>query len=323
MKRLYLAALIALICFGRPCGASGVEVPLRIAYQPSPLYAPLFIAKTNGWVEEEIQKANLPPRTVQWVSFTAGPAINESFAAGQQDIGFLGDTPALIGKSVGIDTKIVGLSVKGPKGQAIIVKASSPYRTLHDLKGKKVAVMKGSFAQHLLALALEKEGMAFSDIEAINMPPADIPPAIVTGTVEAGVTWEPYLTRYESEGAVRVLADGTGLKEGVQPIVASEEAIEGKRAYVEAFLRAYARGADYVRAHPASAARQTAKDFNLPSDLLEKIFAKQTFAPDLTVEAEAEFKKTESYMRKIGLLKKGVDVGLWIDRSFFVAREGR
>ena len=318
MNPLRLIAIITLAILSFS-GAARASDEIRIAYQPSPLYAPLFVAKANKWVEEELQKSNFPDIKVNWSVFAAGPAINESMAAGQQDIGFMGDTPALIGKSVGIDTKIVGLSVSGPKGQAVIVAANAPFTSLQDLKGKKVAVTKGSFAQHLLALALEKVGMTMDDIELINMPPADIPVAIISGTIDAGVTWEPYITRYENEKAIRVLVDGTGLKNGVQPILAINNAVKTKRAAVEAVLRAYARGADYLRAHPSAAAVLASKESGLSPDLLEKVFAKQEFAPTLTNDDIAEFKKTENYMRKVGLLKTDVDVDAWIDRSFFPA----
>ena len=314
-RLLAIYAFTSLVFFG----SAQASEEIRIAYQPSPLYAPLFVAKANKWVEEELQKSNLGDVKINWAVFAAGPAINESFAANQQDIGFMGDTPALIGKSVGIDTKIVGLSVSGPRGQALIVGINAPFASPKDLKGKKVAVTKGSFAQHLLVLVLEKAGLNFDDIELINMPPADIPVAIMSGTIDAGVTWEPYITRYENEKAIRVLVDGSGLKKGVQPIIASSDAIKNKRALIEAFLRAYARGADFLRAHPKEAAMLASRESNLSPDLLEKVFAKQDFAPALTDDDVAEFKKTEAYMRAIGLLKKPVDVDVWIDRSFFPA----
>ncbi|MFA4995459.1 MAG: aliphatic sulfonate ABC transporter substrate-binding protein [Bdellovibrionales bacterium] len=317
-----LRSLIALsaLTFFAFSGVAKASNNIRIAYQPSPLYAPLFVAKTNNWIEEELKASKSGDVKVDWAVFAAGPAINESFAAGQQDIGFMGDSPALIGKSVGIDTKIVGLSVSGSKGQAVIVAAKALYSSPKDLIGKKVAVTKGSFAQHLLALVLEKEGLSFNDIELINMPPGDIPVAIISGTIDAGVTWEPYITRYESEDAIRVLVDGTGLKKGTQPILASRAAIEKKRIAVEAVLRAYVRGAEFLRAHPKEAAVLASKESNLSPEWLEKVFAKQNFAPVLTGGDIAEFKMTETYMRKIGLLKTGVDVDAWIDRSFFPAK---
>src|SRR6266540_5288509 len=121
---------------------------IRIATQPIPHYAPIFVAKQKKWLEEELAKVGAQP-SIKWASFAAGPPINESFASGQQDIGFLGDTPAIIGKAAGINTRIVGLTSTGPKSLAVIVPAISGIKSPKDLKGKKVAVVKGSFAHHL------------------------------------------------------------------------------------------------------------------------------------------------------------------------------
>jgi sulfonate transport system substrate-binding protein len=184
-------------------------------------------------------------------------------------------------------------------------------------------VTKGSYAQHFLDLVLEKAGLAPGDIELINMPPSDIPPAIISGAIAAGATWEPYITRYENEKAVRVLVDATGLEKGVQPIIASGNAVKNKRLLVEAVLRAYGRGADFIRSNPNEAAMLAAKDSSMPPDLLEKVFAKQDFAPALSDEDISEFKKTETYMRKINLLRKDVDVDDWVDRSFVNAGKVR
>ncbi len=116
---------------------------LRIATQPIPQYAPIFIAKHKKWVEEELSKVHAKS-TLKWSSFSAGPPINESFASGQQDIGFLGDTPAIIGKAARIDTRIIALTSSGPKALAVVVPTKSRIKSSKDLKGKKVAVVKGS-----------------------------------------------------------------------------------------------------------------------------------------------------------------------------------
>jgi len=182
-------------------------------------------------------------------------------------------------------------------------------------------VTKGSYAQHFLALVLEKAGLAPGDIALINMPPAEIPAAILSGAIDAGAVWEPTITRYENAHTVRVLADATGLENGAQPILATSSAMKNKRPLVEAVLRAYARGAAFIRANPKEAARLASKDSSLSADLLERVFAKQNYAPALSDDDVAEFKKTEVYMRKIKLLRQDVDVEGWVDREFEVERE--
>lgn len=182
---------------------------LRIATQPVPAIAPIFVAKKKGWLEEELKAAGV---TVKWTSFDAGPPMNESFAAGQQDIGFLGDSAAIIPKSAGHDTRIIGLVAAAPQGLAVVPK-NSPITSAKELKGKKVAVVKGSFAHHLLVL--KNNGLAVDDIQFINMTQADIATALAKGDIDAGAIWEPLITRLEDQEVAKVLVDGTGIKKGL------------------------------------------------------------------------------------------------------------
>jgi sulfonate transport system substrate-binding protein len=304
-------ALLSGLGFAAPARAAD---EVRLATQPIPHYAPIFVAKQKHWIDEELAKVK-PGIEVKWASFAAGPPINESFAAGQQDFGFLGDTPALIGKSVGIDTRVVGLSSSGPKSLAVVVGAGSPIASAKDLKGKKVAVTKGSFAQHLLALVLESGGLTFADIELINLPNGEIAPAIISGTIDAGAVWEPVITRFESQKAIRVLADGTGLKKGILVIIAASDFLKAKRDQAEAVLRAYARGAAYIKSNPKEAAALISTDTNLPPDLLVQVFDKLDYTPAFSDDDIRELKKSEAYSRSIGLIKAPVDIDSWVDRT--------
>jgi sulfonate transport system substrate-binding protein len=317
MKRINfgirIGALLALagVALGLSApAASAAEI--RIATQPIPHYAPIFVAKQKKWLDEELAKAGAP--VIRWTSFAAGPPINESFAAGQQDIGFLGDTPALIGKSAGIDTRVVGITARGPKSLAVVVGANSPIKTPAQLKGKKVAVTKGSYAQHLLALVLEQGGLSFSDIELINLTNGDIPNAIVSGTIDAGAIWEPVITKFEAQKAIRVLADGTGIKSGVLVIIAAADFLKKNPQQANALLRAYQRGADYIKSNPKEAARLIASDVNLPADLLEQVFAKFDYTPAIRDDDAQEIRRSEAYLHKVGLTRAAVDVDRLLER---------
>jgi len=287
---------------------------IRIATQPSPFSAAVLVAKHKGWLEEELAKTGTSP-AIKWTSFAAGPPMNESFAAGQQDIGILGDTPAIIGKAAGIDTRIIGITASGPRSLAVIVPARSNIRSPRDLKGKKVAVVKGSYAHHLLVLILQKGGLTTNDIEFINLSQADIATAILNGNIDAAAVWEPLITKLESQGAVRVLVDGTGIKKGVLVIVATSDFITKNREQAKAFLRAYKRGAKLIKENPKEAARLTAADFNLPPEQLVKVLAKLDFHPAIQAEDIAEVKKSEAFMRTAGLIKTAVNIDSFTDVS--------
>lgn len=311
--RISTLAAVTAIALGVAFGSAASADELRLAAQPFPSYAPIFLAKKKGWLDEELSTAGAP--TVTLATFAAGPPINESFAAGQQDFGFLGDTPAIIGKGAGLETSLIGKSSVGPKSLAVIVPEGSPLKSPSELRGKKVAVTKGSYAHHLLALVLGQGGLTFSDIELINLPNGDIPAALAAGSIDAGAVWEPVITKFEQQKAIRVLADGTGIKAGVLTIVASTDFIKKKPEQVKAVLRAYQRGADYIRANPAQAASEVATDVSLSADLLQLVFAKFDYTPTLSDNDIAELKKSAEFMKSVNIIKAPVDIDSWADRA--------
>jgi sulfonate transport system substrate-binding protein len=315
-----LAVILGLNAATGPAARAGEEI--RFATQPIPQYAPIFVAKQKHWLEEELNKVK-PGIELKWASFPAGPPINESFAAGQQDFGFLGDTPALIGKAVGIDTRLAALSASSPTSLAVVVGAQSPIRSARELKGKRVAVTKGSYAQHLLALVLESGGLTFADVELVNLPNAEIAPAIVSGAIDAGAVWEPVISRGEAQNTIRVLADGSGIKKGILVIIVAQDFLKTRRAEAEAVLRAYARAAAFIKTNPREAAELLTEDTRLPADLLVKLLPKLDFNPAIGDEDLADLKKSEAYYRSIGLIKAPVDIDAWAVRDLVPAGAAR
>ncbi len=321
MKKIYRAflAMTVTALLGTAFTGMAAAEELRIATQPIPHYAPIFVAKQKKWLDEELVKAGARNTGVKWASFSAGPPINESFASGQQDVGLLGDTPAIIGKAAGIDTRIVGLTSTGPRSLAVIVPVGSGIKSPKELKGKKVAVVKGSYAHHLLVLVLQKAGLTTNDIELINLSQADIATAIVNRNIDAAAVWEPLITKLEGQGAIRVLADGTGIKKGLLVIIATSDAVTKRREQVKAFLKAYARGAKYIKSNPKEAAHLIAGDVNLPPEQLTKVLAKFDYNPAIQADDIEEIKKSELFMRNAGLIKSPVNIDKFADPS--LARE--
>ena len=292
--------------------AQGEEI--RLATQAIPAYAPIFVAKHKGFIQEELAKIKTTAE-IKWTSFPAGPPINESFAAAQQDFGFLGDVPAIIGKSAGINTKIVALTSSGAKTLAVVVPSKSAISSPSGLKGKKVAVVKGSYAHHLLLLVLQKGGLTVNDIELINLSQADIATALLNGNIDAAAIWEPLITKLSSQGTVRVLADGTGIKKGVLVIIATNEFVTKNRAKTKAVLKAYKRGADFIKANPSEAAELIAADVNLTPELLLPVLKKFNYNPAIQPEDIGEIKKSEAFLLSNGLIRADVNIDSFVDAS--------
>ena len=90
-----------------------------------------------------------------------------------------------------------------PQGEAILVPKDSTLKSVADLKGKKVALNKGSNVHYLLVKALEKAGVKYTDIEPVFLAPADARAAFERGAVDAWVIWDPYRGRRRSRRPAR------------------------------------------------------------------------------------------------------------------------
>src|SRR5581483_8690569 len=88
--------------------------------------------------------------------------------------------------------------------------ADSPIRTLADLKGKKIALNRGSNVHFLAVKALERAKLTVKDVEIVYLAPGDARLAYETRKVDAWVIWDPFLAAAELSGS-RVLANGDGL----------------------------------------------------------------------------------------------------------------
>lgn len=177
---------------------------LRIGYQKAS--ANLVILKQQGALEKRF-----PATRVQWIEFPAGPQLLEALAAGSLEFGLTGDSPPVFAQAAGKDLLYVGAEPPKPDSSAILVLPASPLRRLQDLKGKRIALQKGSSAHYLTVRAVEKAGLRWSDIQPIYLAPADARAAFERGSVDAWAIWDPFYAAAELALQPRVLATGGDL----------------------------------------------------------------------------------------------------------------
>jgi sulfonate transport system substrate-binding protein len=285
---------------------------IRIGIVPLPHYAHMWVAKKKGFIDQELQKVGFK---LKWQPFGLGPMVSEAFAAGYLDMGVMGDFPAFIGRSAGINYRVVSIASAAPKALALVVKKDSAITMVNDLKGKKVATTKGAYGQKLLAMLLEKNGLTANDIQFVHMTMDDLATALLHGDIDAGVIWEPLITRLEEAGEIRIIADGTGVNEAYAVLMASEELINKHPEAVEALLKAYQRGNEYLRENPDECISLLMEDMKIPKPQLVKIVSKFNYDGTITDKFLADMKDTEEFMRRSGLLKTPVNVQDFVRRK--------
>lgn len=170
--------------------ASPVQLRLAVAEvgvanRPYAGSAILSVAHAKGFVDAEFKDD--PAVDVVWTFHKGGgPSVNEAFANNQTDIGFPGDLPALIGRSNGLDHKV--LSVTEPRANIYVAAhKDSGIKTIADLKGRSVGIFRGSNL-HLAAVSLlAAHDLSERDLKVVNLDNIAIIGALANGDIDAAI----------------------------------------------------------------------------------------------------------------------------------------
>jgi sulfonate transport system substrate-binding protein len=203
---LLAATAIGALASALPAIASAQEKgTLRIGYQK---YGTLTILKARGTLDKRLDAQGIH---VKWTEFPAGPQLLEGLNVGSVDFGTVGEAPPIFAQAAGANLVYVGNEPPAPAGEAIVVPKTSTLKSVANLKGKKIALNKGSNVHYLLVKALEKAGVDYKDVQTVYLPPADARAAFERGSVDAWVIWDPFLAAAEKQLGARTLVDGKGL----------------------------------------------------------------------------------------------------------------
>ena len=292
-----LAALIPGHAQGRP------EV-LRIGFQKSASL--LTLQKSNGSLERRLAPLGV---SVRWVEFPAGPQLLEGLNVGAVDVGFVGEAPPIFAQAAGARFVYIGNDPAAPEAEAIVVPKDSPVRTVADLKGRKVALNKGSNVHYLLVKALEKHGLQYVDIQPVFLPPADARAAFERGSVDAWAIWDPFLAAVERQSGARILVDGRGLVSNFAYYLAERNYAEKYPQVVQALFEDTAEQGRWLKANVRQAAAVIAPLQGLAPDIVERSLQRYQFgvAP-LTAAVVAEQQKIADAFHGLGLIPKPIRI---------------
>ncbi len=276
---------------------------LKIGYQKAGLLA---IARRQKAFETAFAAEGT---AVTWVEFASGPPLLEALNAGAVDIGWTGDAPPIFAQAAGANLVYIGAAPSNGKGEAIIVKDGSPIQQVADLKGKKIAVTKGSSAHNLTVAALEKAGVAFADVTPVYLSPADAAAAFANDSVDAWSIWDPFLALAESRAPVRQLTTTAATLEVNTYLLANKSFADAHPAAIGTILAALATTADWANAHRGEVAAALSEITGVP-------IAPQTVAVDravygilpLTDAVIAGQQATADRFQKLGLIPKPITV---------------
>ena len=246
----FTAALTASLLVTAGARAQGPAYPaeLRLGFQK---YGTLTLLKAKGDLEKRLSPLGI---AVKWTEFPAGPQLLEGLNVGSIDFGTVGEAPPIFAQAAGADLVYVANQPPAPAAEALVVPKDSPVRTLADLKGRKIALNKGSNVHYLLVKLLEKQGLNYTDVQTVFLPPADARAAFERGAVDAWVIWDPFLAAAQRQLGARVIADGQGVVANHQFYLAARGYAEKHPQVVQAIVEELSRLDRWAERNPAAVA---------------------------------------------------------------------
>jgi sulfonate transport system substrate-binding protein len=201
-------------------------------------------------LEEEFAKDGIE---IEWNFFKGiSPAVNEAFASNTIDFGATSDLGAIVGRSNGLDIRLIAGMTRG-SDVYVGVPLTSTATKIEDLKGKKLATSNGTNFQVTLARILAYKGLTIEDFEFFNLGPADGVAALIAGNIDAAVYGGPgQLFPPRNAGQIKILyttASDTSFPEEDKTqtsVFVSNSFLEQYPDIVVRFLKAYLKASEWI-----------------------------------------------------------------------------
>ena len=285
---------------------------LRIGYQKSAVN--LVILKQQGVLEKRF-----PGAKITWAEFPAGPQLLEALSVGSLEFGLTGDAPPVFAQAAGKDLRYVAAEPPKPDSSAILVLGDSPIQTLPDLKGRKIALQKGSSAHYLLVRAVEKAGLKWDDIQPIYLAPADARAAFERKSVDAWAIWDPFYAATELAIAPRVLVTGRALSSNNSFYLASRAFATRHAQTLAVLLQALTQADVFVQTRRKDAIRLVADFSGLDAGIVSLFLQRRPASPvgPLSAATVADQQRVADAFFKLGLIPRRITVAdiVWRPQS--------
>ncbi len=268
LAALLLVGVVALLLLpvarAQTPGASPDKVELRIGYQKAASL--LVLQKAQGTLEKRLAPLGA---TVKWIEFPAGPQLLEGLNLGSVDVGYVGEAPPIFAQAAGAQFAYIGYDPASPEAEAILVPKDSAIKSVADLKGKKIALNKGSNVHYLLVKLLEKNRLSLNDVQWVYLPPADARAAFESRNVDAWAIWDPFAAAAEKAIGARVLANGTGVVNNYLYYLGARSSVAKHPKVIQALFDDSVERGNWLKANVKKAAEVIAPLQGLPVEVVE------------------------------------------------------
>ncbi|PHM33414.1 sulfonate ABC transporter substrate-binding protein [Xenorhabdus innexi] len=272
-KLRFLGSLLLLLAFSGNVLATQPK-QITIGYQKSNIF---MLLKSRGNLDDVFRQEGIK---IRWVEFPAGPQMLEGLNIGSIDLASTGDVPPVFAQAAKADLVYLAHSPAHPKTEAIVVAKDSAIKSIQDLKGKRVALNKGSDVHYLLVAALEKAGLSYKDIKPVYLPPADARAAFQRGVIDAWAIWDPFLSEVETNTGARQISNGEGLVPHYTFYLASRKFVDNYPQAAEKVVQELVTLSDWANQHPDETATILADATKLDKTIWQRVLTRTIYGAE-------------------------------------------
>ncbi len=240
---LKVFALIAAVCSAVSfvsCSKSKAQNLKEVRFATNPFVgnAPFYVAFEKGYFAQEGIDFKLQ-------NYEESTSACTALITGNAEIAYTTLDAALITESQTAENKLKVFQIVDESYGADGILAKNEITKLEDLAGKTIGVSIGQTTHYLLLQALNKAGLKDTDVNLLNLNSSDAGVAFMSGSLDAAVTWEPYLSNAVTNGSGKIIfssVDAPGAIVDVMAVKTSDEDAD----WVEKFQKAYDKGLSFV-----------------------------------------------------------------------------
>jgi len=206
----------------------------------------------------------------------------------------------------GSDLAIIAQVSTNPDEVKPLVRLDAGVKGPKDLTGKRLGYGAGSSNQFAMYNWLNAGGVSAADVKLVNLQPPDLVTALVSGSIDVGFIWEPFLTAAVQKGAGKIaVVEGQHLYQSRLLLVSKPGWAKDNVEAVSRFLKALVMAEEWMRANRSEAVKITAEGSAMAAKDLDPIFNRWQFDVELSNGLVKAFDDQFEWAAKANLLRAG------------------
>lgn len=313
-KRTALGLMISMVVGGLLLAPPAVAATYTVRYAMQKVPED-FVYRAKDW------GAKFDVAVSESVSPSAVRSL-EALLSGQADIADSGSGPVLSAMSRASDKLIIiAATHSGGQRHELMVRPDAPYKSVADLRGKRIAVAVGSGAYIIFEKYIALKGWTNSDFQLVNMAPGDMGAALASRQIDAALTWEPTPSILVTKKVVKVIQSFGEVSSDPALLVTTRAFAE---AHPEALTRVLASMVDMyklITSDPKAAGELAAKTEEesgaaVNSAVFTRAFQHMSFDMHVTPAAIAALQSVGEFMVKAHRISNVPDFNKLVDMRY-------